>query len=64
MHASRRKRPDRILGEGQHDLVGLHAGDRERRDDDLAPPPEMAVLENEVGELLLAVKDEPVDWPR
>ena len=60
MHTSRRERADLVLGQGQRDLVGLHAGDRAGGDDDLPPPPEMAVLEHEVGDLLLAVEHEPV----
>ena len=61
MHAGRRKGLDRILGQAQLDVVGRHAGDRARRDDDLPPPSEVAALEHDVGELLLVVKDEPVD---
>ena len=55
------ERPDLVLGEREHDRVGLHARDRADRDHDLTLAPQVAVLEHEVSDVVVVVDDEAVD---
>src|SRR4051812_37435732 len=61
MDAHRLQLPDVLLGERQHDGIGVDPLDRTDRDRHLALAPEVAVLEHERGDVLVAVDDESVD---
>ena len=63
VHAVGRQLADLVLRQPQDDLVRLDLLHRADRDRDLAPPPQVAALEHDVGDVVLGVDDEAVDVP-
>src|ERR1019366_5201069 len=59
-YRQRLKRSDLVLGQAQGHSVGLDLSDRGDGDRDLTSSPEVAVLEDDVRDLLVPVDKEPI----